>query len=146
MLDISAAIAFGAMFAADVAILVSFAAISRTSKFAASATAMAWVSGIVAVAAMDGFRPGVLGPIPTPVLAFTAMVFGALVHGCRGQRFGKRCSRFRSPRSSVSTAFVLAVCSFWCCSWRAGSRRRSRRRPAGVTSSPELRLFRSRES
>ena len=79
MLDVIAGIAFGAMFAADVTILVSFAAVSVTSKFAASASAAAWVAAIVAVAAMGGFRPGLLGPIPTPVLAFTALVFGSLV-------------------------------------------------------------------
>jgi hypothetical protein len=79
VLDVIAAIAFGAMAAADVAILVSLAAISRRSQFAASAGAATWVASIVAVAAMGGFTPGLLGPIPTPVLAFTALVLGSAV-------------------------------------------------------------------
>jgi hypothetical protein len=34
---------------------------------------------MVAIAGIGGFRPGVLGAIPTPVLAFTTLVLGSLV-------------------------------------------------------------------
>lgn len=79
MLDVIAAFGFGAMVAADMAILVSLAAVSLRAKIVASATASAWVAAMVAIAAMGGFRPGVLGAIPTPVLAFTTLVLGSLV-------------------------------------------------------------------
>lgn len=79
MLDVIAAFGFGAMVAADVAIMVSLAAVSLKSKIVASATAAVWVAATVAIAAMGGFRPGVLGAIPTPVLAFTTLVLGSLV-------------------------------------------------------------------
>lgn len=74
MLDVIAAITFGAMVAVDVTILVSLAAIPLRSKLTAAGIAAAWVATIVAVAAMGGFRPGLLSPIPTPVLAFTVLV------------------------------------------------------------------------
>jgi hypothetical protein len=79
VLDVIAAIAFGAMLAADVTILAALSDVSLRSKLPACATAAAWVAAIVAVAATGGFRPGLLGPIPTPVLPFTALVFGSLV-------------------------------------------------------------------
>lgn len=79
MLDVIAAFGFGAMVAADVAIVVSLAAVSLRSKIVASATAAVWVAAMVAIAAMGGFRPGVLGAIPTPVVAFTTVVLGSLV-------------------------------------------------------------------
>jgi hypothetical protein len=79
MLDVIGAFGFGGMVAADVAILVSLAAVSLRSKIVASATAAAWVATMVAVAAMGGFRPGLLGALPTPVLAFTTLVLGSLV-------------------------------------------------------------------
>jgi hypothetical protein len=79
MLDVISALGFGAMVASDVTILVSLAAVSLKSKLVASATVAAWVAAMVAIAAMDGFRPGLLGPIPTPVLAFSALVLGSLL-------------------------------------------------------------------
>lgn len=79
MLDVIAAFGFGAMVAADVAIVVSLAAVSLRSKIVASATAAVWVAAMVAIAAMGGFRPGVLAAIPTPVVAFTTVVLGSLV-------------------------------------------------------------------
>ena len=79
MLDVIAAIAFGTMCAADVTVLVSFMAVPLKSKIAAAATAMGWGAAIVAIAAMGGFRPGLLGPIPTPVRAFSVLVVGSLI-------------------------------------------------------------------
>jgi hypothetical protein len=78
MLDVIAAIAFGAMLAADVTVLVSLADISLRSKIAAGATAAGWVAAVVGIAAIGGFRAGLLGAIPTPVLAFTTLVIGSL--------------------------------------------------------------------
>lgn len=105
MLDIVAAIAFGAMFAADVAIIVSLAAVSLTSKIAASATAATWVAAIIAIAAMGGFRPGLLGPIPTPVLAFSALVFGSVVAWLAWPRF-------RDALLSVPLAGLVGINAF----------------------------------
>jgi hypothetical protein len=79
MLDVIAGITFGAIVAADVTILVGLMAIPLKSKVAAVAIAAAWVGAIVAVAAMGGFRPGLLGPIPTPVLPFTMSAVSSLV-------------------------------------------------------------------
>jgi hypothetical protein len=79
VLDLIAALAFGAVLAADVTILVSLAPVSLTSKLAAVATAAVWVVAIVVAAAVGGFRPGLLGPIPMPVLAFTVLVLGLLL-------------------------------------------------------------------
>jgi hypothetical protein len=79
MLDVIAAFCFGAMVAADVAILTSLAAVSLKSKLVASTTAAAWAAAMVVIAAMGGFGPGLLGPIPTPVLAFTTLVLGSLL-------------------------------------------------------------------
>ena len=50
-LDVVAAITFGAMVAADVAILVSFMATSSASKAAAAVSAAAWVAAMIALAA-----------------------------------------------------------------------------------------------
>jgi hypothetical protein len=79
MLDVIAGITFGAIVAADVTILVGLMAVPLKSKVAAVAIAATWVGAIVAVAATGGFRPGLLGPIPTPVLPFTILVVSSLV-------------------------------------------------------------------
>lgn len=79
MLDIIAALAIGAMFAVDVTVLVGLAAVSRTAKFGAFAIAAAWAVTIVIITAMGGFRPGLIGPVPAPVLAFGALVFASLI-------------------------------------------------------------------
>ena len=79
MLNIIAAIAFGVIFAADVAILAGYSATALRSKIMAAAAATAWLAAIVGIAAVGGFRPGLLGPVPTPVLAFSALVLGSLV-------------------------------------------------------------------
>ena len=78
MLDVIAGITFGAMLAADVTILVSLMDVPLKSKVRIAAFAASWVVAVVAVAAMGGFRPGLLGPIPTPVLPFGALVVGSL--------------------------------------------------------------------
>jgi hypothetical protein len=79
MLDVIAAFAFGAMVAGNVIVLASLAAVPLRSKIIASAAAMAWVAAVVAVAAFGGFRPGLLGAVPVPVLAFSALVLGSMV-------------------------------------------------------------------
>ena len=105
MIDVIAAIAFGAMAAADVTILVSLAAIPLRSKFTASAIAAAWIATIVAVAAMGGFRPGLLGPIPTPVLAFTILVLGSVVAWLAWQAF-------RDALLSIPLAALVGINGF----------------------------------
>jgi hypothetical protein len=105
MLDVMAAFSFGGMVAVNVAILVSFAAVSLKSKIAASAAAAAWVAAMVAIAAMGGFRPGVLGAIPAPVLAFTALILGSLVAWLAWPPF-------RNALLSIPLAAVVGVNAF----------------------------------
>jgi hypothetical protein len=77
--DIVAALALGAMFAVHVGVLVGLATIPVRAKLGAFTIATAWAVTIVTVAEMNGFRPGVLGPVPAAVLAFSALVFAWLV-------------------------------------------------------------------
>jgi hypothetical protein len=105
MLDVIAAFGFGAMVAADVAILVSLAAVSLRSKIVASAIAAAWVAAMVAVAALGGFRPGLLGTVPTPVLAFTTLVLGSLVAWFASPSF-------RAALLSIPLAALVGVNAF----------------------------------
>jgi hypothetical protein len=105
VLDVIGAIAFGAVAAADVAILVSVMDVPFTWRLAAASLAAAWVAAIVAVAALGGFGPGLLGPIPTPVLAFSALVVGSLVSWLAWPAF-------RNALLSVPLAVLVGINSF----------------------------------
>jgi len=102
MLDVIAATAFGAMAAADVLILVSLMVVPLKAKIVAAATAAAWVVTMVAIAALGGFRPGLLGPIPTPVLAFTALAVGSLIAWLAWRPF-------RDALLSIPLAALIAI-------------------------------------
>jgi hypothetical protein len=105
MLDIIAALAIGAMFTVDVAVLVGFAAVSSRAKFGAFAIAATWAATIVTIAAMGGFRPGLFGPVPAPVLAFGALVFGSFVAWLSWPAF-------RRALLSVPLAALVGINSF----------------------------------
>jgi hypothetical protein len=79
MLDIIAGFIFGAMFATNVFVLVGLARIRPGIKFTAVAVAAVWAVAIVTIAAMGGFAPGSIGPLPAPVLAFSILVIAGLV-------------------------------------------------------------------
>jgi hypothetical protein len=105
VLDVIAAIAFGAMVVTDLTILVSLMDVPFNWKIVASLLAAAWVAAIVAGAAMGGFSPGLLGPIPTPVLAFSALVVGSLVAWLVWPAF-------RNALLSVPLAALVGINSF----------------------------------
>jgi hypothetical protein len=79
MLDIIAALTFGAMFAVDVVVIVGLAPVRPRAKLTAFLVAAVWSSTIVTIAATGGFAPGTIGPLPAPVLAFSALVLGGVI-------------------------------------------------------------------
>ena len=105
MLDIIAALTIGAMFAVDVTVLVGLAAVSRRAKFGAFAIAAAWALTIVTIAAMGGFRAGLLGPVPAPVVAFGALVLASLIGWLMWPAF-------RRAMLSVPLAALVGINSF----------------------------------
>lgn len=76
MLDLIGALLLGVTCAADVAILISLAAIRPVAKLAAFTIAAGWTSLIFAIAALGGFAAGVTGPIPAPAIAFLILMIG----------------------------------------------------------------------
>ena len=74
MLDVIGALVFGAISVAFLVVLIGLAAIRPASKFLAFSIAGIWISLIVTIAALGGFGPGIAGPFPTPVIAFTVAV------------------------------------------------------------------------
>lgn len=105
MLDIIAALAIGAMFTVDLTVLVGLAAVSRRAKVGAFVIAAAWAVTIVTIAAMGGFRPGRLGPMPAPVLAFGALVLVSLIAWVS-------LPTFRHALLSVPLAALVGINSF----------------------------------
>lgn len=77
MLDVIGALLLGVNWAVDVALLVSLAAIRPVAKFAAFVGAAAWMSLIIAIAALGGFAA--TGRIPGPGIAFLVLMTAALV-------------------------------------------------------------------
>jgi hypothetical protein len=79
MVDIIAALVFGAMFTVDTAVLVGFASIQASTKVKAFVIAGGWAITVMTISAMGGFAPGSIGRFPAPVLAFSLVVVtGAL--------------------------------------------------------------------
>jgi hypothetical protein len=79
MLDVIGAIFATALYATVLGVLVGLSPLRAVSRFAAFAAAATWLGIIVAVAALGGLAPGVLGPIPANLLPFTgllALLFG----------------------------------------------------------------------
>jgi hypothetical protein len=74
MVDIIAALVFGAMFTVDIAVLVGFASIQASTKVKAFAVAGGWAITVMTISAMGGFAPGSIGRFPAPLLAFSLVV------------------------------------------------------------------------
>lgn len=74
-----AAMVLAAMYAINAAVLVGFAKVTLWSKIFGWAVLTGWAAIIIAVAAWGGFEPGVLGILPTPVVAFAVIVLAWLV-------------------------------------------------------------------
>jgi hypothetical protein len=78
MLDVLGALAISAIFTIDIGVLVGLARITPRSRMIAYVAAAAWSVLIVAISAVGGFAPGVLGPVPAPLLPFAVLVIGGL--------------------------------------------------------------------
>ena len=79
MLDIMGAIFATALYATVVGVLIGLSPVRAVTRLAAFAAAAAWLGIVVAVAALGGLAPGVLGPIPANLLPFAgllALLFG----------------------------------------------------------------------
>jgi hypothetical protein len=79
MLDVVAALTLGAALAVDVAVLICCAAVRPEVKLTAFAVAAIWTGGIVTIGALGGFAPGAIGPVPTPVLGFSALMLAGVL-------------------------------------------------------------------
>ena len=105
MLDLVGAFILGVICAADAAVLIGLARISRGSKFAAFAVASTWTTLIVAIAALGGFAPGTTGPVPAAIIAFVVWLAAGLAAW-----FGSRA--FRAAFRSVPLAALIGVNAF----------------------------------
>ena len=74
MLDVIGAIFGTALYVSLVAVLIGLAPLRPGTRLAASAAAAAWLGMIVAVAALGGLAPGVLGPVPATLLPFAGLL------------------------------------------------------------------------
>jgi hypothetical protein len=79
MLDIIAGIYVGALCTTVVGVLVGLSPLSVATKLALFAAAAAWLGIAVTVAALGWLAPGTLGPMPSTLLPFTALL--ALLFG-----------------------------------------------------------------
>ncbi len=79
MLDVIGALLLGAIWAADVIVLIGLAAIRPPAKFSAFVIAAAWTSLIFAIGALGGFVPGTAGPFPALIIAFLILMIAGLV-------------------------------------------------------------------
>ncbi len=80
MLDITGAIVLTAILAAQATVLAGLSRTTARNRLGLLSLALAWTAAVVAIGARGGFAPGVLGPVPAPVLAFAlllAMLFAA---------------------------------------------------------------------
>jgi hypothetical protein len=79
MLDIVGAIFATALYATVTGVLIGLSPMRAATGLAAFGAAAAWLGIVVAVAALGGLAPGVLGPIPANLLPFAgllALLFG----------------------------------------------------------------------
>jgi hypothetical protein len=102
MLDIMGAIFATGLYATAVGVLIGLSPVHAVTRLVAFAAAAAWLGIIVAVAALGGLAPGVLGPIPANLLPFAellALLFGGWF----------LVPRFRSALLSVPLPALIAV-------------------------------------
>ncbi len=105
MLDLVGAYFLGAIAAADAAVLIGLARISRGTRLAGFVLAGLWTILIIGIGAVGGFGPGVIGPLPTPVIAFAVLLIAGLAAW-----FGSRA--FRAGFRSVPLAALIGVNAF----------------------------------
>jgi len=74
MLDITAAIFATAVYATVVGVLIGLSPVGAMTRLAAFAVAAGWLAIIVAVGALGGLAPGVLGPVPANLLPFIGLL------------------------------------------------------------------------
>ena len=99
MFDVIGAIAYTALYAAIVGVLVGFSPARRSTKLALAAAAALWGVIVVTIA---GFGLGAAGPVPVPVVAFA--VFFALLFGAWAAR-----RQFRDALLSVPLPVLVAL-------------------------------------
>ncbi|MER3446838.1 MAG: hypothetical protein C4291_08340 [Candidatus Dadabacteria bacterium] len=105
MLDIIDTLVLATIFVVDVIAIVGFAPLRPAIKLIAFVIAAAWSAMIVAVAAMDGFAPGVTGHFPAPVLAFGVLVIGGIAAWLLS-------SAFRNAPLSLPLAALVGINAF----------------------------------
>jgi hypothetical protein len=74
MLDVLGAIFATALYATVAGVLIGMSPLRPVTRLAAFAAAAAWLWLIVAVAALGGLAPGVLGPVPANLVPFTGLL------------------------------------------------------------------------
>jgi hypothetical protein len=102
MFEVIGAIAYPALYAAVVGVLLGFSPARRSAKIAAAAAAALWGVIVVAIAGFGLGAPGAAGGVPIPVVAFA--VFFALLFGAWGTR-----PQFRDALLSVPLPALVAV-------------------------------------
>ena len=102
MLDVIGAIAYTALYAALVGVLLGFSPALRSTKLALAAAAALWGVIVVTIAGFGLGAPGAAGSVPIPVVAFA--VFFALLFGTWGAR-----PQFRDALLSVPLPALVAV-------------------------------------
>ena len=78
MLDVIAALTLSAVLVIFLIMLIGAASLRPAARAYAYGIAAGWVVLMIGIAASGGFAPGVIGPVPGPVLGFGALVIGGL--------------------------------------------------------------------
>jgi hypothetical protein len=102
MFEVIGAFAYTVLYAALVGVLVGLSPARRSTKLAVAAAATLWSVLVVAIAGFGLGAPGVVGPVPIPIVAFA--VFVALLFGAWGAR-----SQFRDALLSVPLPALIAL-------------------------------------
>ena len=102
MFEVMGAIAYTALYAALVGVLVGLSPARRSTKLAVAAAAGLWGLLVVTIAGFGLGAPGAAGPVPIPVVAFA--VFLALLFGAWGSR-----PQFRGALLSVPLPALVAL-------------------------------------
>lgn len=102
MFEVIGAIAYTALYAALVGVLLGFSPARQSTKIALATAAALWGVIVVTIAGFGLGAPGAAGPVPVPVVAFA--VFFALLFGAWGAR-----PQFRDALLSVPLPALVAV-------------------------------------
>jgi hypothetical protein len=78
MMDVIAALTTSAVLVIFLIMLIGGASLRLAGRAYAYGIAAGWVVLMIGIAASGGFAPGVIGPVPGPVLGFGALVIGGL--------------------------------------------------------------------